>query len=307
MLKLYMKRKLVKQGAATLMVSIPSKWAKKFNLDKGDEIEVEEKGSSLILGLEGKKAFSETEINLISLTETSVRTLITNAYRLGYDKITLNFEEKATLEIVKDIVEHNLVGFEIIKKESNFCILENITEPSGDQFNNIFSKIFMNIDELFILAEKMMLGEKHQPYRETELKIQQFDNFCRRIISKNNLHEEYLLQWNFHSELIHAQRYIYLMLDYMAKNKVKSDKHEERLIEEAKRMFDTLKEAYNKKDIALLEKVHDLNKEIVYKHCYDAMKKGNEIIINHNLTCAIRGFYLASSPLIGLFISGKKK
>ena len=96
------------------------------------------------------------------------------------------------------------------------------------------------------------------------------------------------------------------MLDYMANNKVKPDKHEAKLIQEAKKIFDTLKEAYDKKDIALLEKVHDLNKEIVYKHCYTAMEKGDEVIINHNLTCAIRGFYLASSPLIGLFLTKKK-
>jgi phosphate uptake regulator len=300
------KRKLVKQGAATLMVSIPSKWAKKFNLDKGDEVEVEEKGNSLVLGIEGKKAKTETELNLTSLTETSVRTLITNAYRLGYDKILLNYKEKSTLDTIKDVVEHNLVGFEISKNENNKILIENITEPSADQFNNIFSKIFMNIDELFIIAEKMMLGQKNQSYRDVELKIQQFDNFCRRIITKKNLHEEYLLQWVFHSELIHAQRYIYLMLDYLNKNKVKPDKQEAKLIEEAKKIFDTLKEAYYKKDISLLEKIHDLNKEMVYKHCYNAMENGKEVIINHNLTCAIRGFYLASSPLIGLFMSQKK-
>ena len=33
-----MKRKLVKQGAGTMMISLPTKWIKENNLDKGDEV-----------------------------------------------------------------------------------------------------------------------------------------------------------------------------------------------------------------------------------------------------------------------------
>ena len=37
-----MKRKIVKQGSATMTISLPATWIKKFNLKVGDELEIDE-------------------------------------------------------------------------------------------------------------------------------------------------------------------------------------------------------------------------------------------------------------------------
>ena len=39
-----MKRRIVKQGAATMTISLPAPWIKKFGLKEGDELNIEEKG-----------------------------------------------------------------------------------------------------------------------------------------------------------------------------------------------------------------------------------------------------------------------
>jgi phosphate uptake regulator len=293
-----MKRKLVKQGAATLMISLPAKWLKKFKLDKGDEIDLEERDNSLLLFPDIKDIKKETEINISKLTESSIRTIITNAYRLGYDKIKINFQDKRVISIIQDIVENNLIGFEIMKKSQNSCEIENITEPSFDQFENIFKKIFANIDELFEIAQNMLKGEK-QEFEDTERKIQQFDNFCRRVISKNNL-DKSQLRWTFHNELIHAQREIYHMLRYVSKNKIKENKETLELLRNCKEIYELIKKAYINKDIKILEDVHEIEKEYVYKEGYKLINK-NPIIIHHILS-SIRGFYLSNSPLLGLLI-----
>jgi len=49
-----MRRKLVKQGAATMMVSLPSKWVKDQKLKKGDEVEVSEAEGRLQITTEKK-------------------------------------------------------------------------------------------------------------------------------------------------------------------------------------------------------------------------------------------------------------
>ena len=296
-----MKRRLVKQGAATMMVSLPSKWIKANKLGKGDEIEIEEKQNSMVVTLESKKSKRQTEINLASLTESSVRTILTNAYRLGYDKINLNFQNKNALEIIQNTIKNNLIGFEIIKRTEKSCEIENITEPSKEQFDNIFSKIFLNIDELFEISENMLQGKK-QEFETTEQKIQQFDNFCRRVIAKNDLYEQYQLRWAFHAELIHAQREIYHMLRCLENSKIKEDKCISLLLTECRKIFEILKQAYKEKNISLLEKIHDLEKEIIYKSGYSALNKSKNTIVVHHLINSIRGFYLASSPLIGTFI-----
>ena len=108
------KRKLVKQGAATHMISLPSKWVKDNNLKKGDEVEVENLDKNLVISIEAPKKKTEISIKLSGLTETSIRTLITNTYRTGYDKITVELENSEQFKILKKIIETLLIGFEII-------------------------------------------------------------------------------------------------------------------------------------------------------------------------------------------------
>ena len=59
-----MQRKVNQIGPSTLMVSLPSKWAKRYNVRKGDSVEVTEEGKSLHIypernTSEGKKASSK--------------------------------------------------------------------------------------------------------------------------------------------------------------------------------------------------------------------------------------------------------
>ncbi|MFC1723694.1 AbrB/MazE/SpoVT family DNA-binding domain-containing protein, partial [Nanoarchaeota archaeon] len=44
-----MRRKAIKLATNTLVISLPSKWAQRNNIIKGSELELDEKGSYLIL------------------------------------------------------------------------------------------------------------------------------------------------------------------------------------------------------------------------------------------------------------------
>jgi phosphate uptake regulator len=292
-----MKRRLVKQGAATLMVSLPAKWAKEQGLDKGDEISLEESDNKLILSKEESgKIKKETTMTITSETESSIRTIITSAYRLGYDKITIKIPSKKFIQIIKSVVENQLLGFEIIKETENICTIENITEPAKEQFDNIFTKVLLNIEELFNLTERSLEGEK-PTFLDIEQKITEFDNFCRRVISKNGLNKNTQLQDGFHTALNRGQRELYHVLIYLNENKSTKLKETIKLLDDCKKVFLLLKDAYYKKDIALIEKIHELNK----KRDYSALKKGDPIIAHH-LMSALRQFYLASSPLTGVLV-----
>lgn len=295
-----MKRRLVKQGAATMMISLPSKWVKENKLEKGDEVELAESKDKVIIALSDSVNESQsTEITLTSSQESSIRTILTNIYRQGYDSVKINFKDEEALKIVETTISSQLLGFEVIKKTKDFCLVENITEPSKEHFENIFSKLLMNIDELFNLTYSALTGEKFDDFKSTEEKIKQFDNFCRRIISKEEIPREDLLI-AFHQELIHAQRNIYYLLMFMSKNKIKVGKTELDLFSDCKKMFSLLKEAHATKKLEVIEKMHELEGES-YKKAYSFMLKptSNSVVVHH-LINASRGFYLASSPL-GIF------
>ncbi len=294
-----MRRKIVKQGAATLMISLPSKWCKKFGLKKGDEIDIESINENLLVSSKGIKTKQETEITLIGLAESSIRTLITNTYRLGYDKIKVNFSSDIQFKILQEVIKKRLLGFDVIKKGKNFCIIENITEPSPEQFENLLQKIFLNIIELFEITEDRLQNKKSiSDYEDTEARIQRYDNFCRRVIAKRQFEKNSQLFWTFLTLIIHGQRELYLLNRFLNKKNMKESKEIIILLKDTKIMFKMIQEAYFKKDISLLKKIHDLEKKLIYQKAYKILKSP----VAYHITSCIRNFYLASSPLMGLLL-----
>ena len=165
------------------MVSLPSKWVKENKAQKGSEIDIEAAGNNLIISTSGIKTKSETEIKLINLTESSIRTLITNTYRRGYDKVKVYYDKQSQIKILNDVIKTRLLGFEIVNKGKGYCVIENITEPTADQFDTILKKIFYNITELFEITKDRINGNlENDEFIEVEERIQRFDNFCRRVI-----------------------------------------------------------------------------------------------------------------------------
>ncbi|MBS3167728.1 AbrB/MazE/SpoVT family DNA-binding domain-containing protein [Candidatus Woesearchaeota archaeon] len=300
-----MKRKLVQQGAATMMISLPAKWIKANSLNKGSEINLEQHNNSLIISGDRINTKSETEIKILTNVESSIRTLITNTYRNGFDKIRVNFENEQQFKILKHIIKSRLTGFDIIKKENNYCIVENITEPTEDQFENILSKLLLNIEEFFEITKKRFENPKEiYDYEETSELIQKYDNFCRRIIIKykyNNKKTELL--WAFLTLIIHGQRELHHLNKVLNEN-IKISKETRELLVESENLFKLVKKAYLEKDINLLSKIHNLEKEIMYKKGYSLLSKvkNQETKIVYHIMVASREFYQANSPLSGLII-----
>ena len=283
-----MERKIVKHGPSTMMISLPAKWVRKKNLKKGMELDVEEKNNNLIISIDKSKHKSETTINITSKEESAIRTILSNAYRLGYDKITVNFDDKSILKIVSDNTDSTLLGFEITDKSDKSCIIESITEPSLDQYNNIFSKIFMNIEDLFSIAKNLLDGNKEE-YENINKKILQLDNFCKRVVVKSSNFENNFIYWSFHSTIIHASRELYHLFNYLSKNKIKDSETEKKLVDKIHNLFIIIKESYDEKNLEKLEKIHNLEKDITYNFGYKALNKSKNPIVTHHLL--IIGFF----------------
>ena len=117
-----MERKLVEQGKKTLMVSIPIKWAKEQGLSKGALVSLEIGKERIILTPKKEKRQKTIEIKLHSLTESSIRTLLTNAYRCGYERIIAHWGKDRQFDILKDVLKTKIMGLDITKKEGKQCV-----------------------------------------------------------------------------------------------------------------------------------------------------------------------------------------
>lgn len=301
-----MKRKLVKQGAATLMVSLPSKWLRKFSLGKGDEIDVEETEDSLIMTKEGPESKKEAEITLTKEVETGLRTMLVNTYRAGYDLVKVNYSSESQFEAVKKAIKGYVLGYDITKREKGCCIIESITDPSPEQFDAIMNKIFFSIKEIIAITKERLSGKKvYDSYEEIGLRIHQYSSFCRRIVSKRKKDvKDPNLFWTFQTLLVHGQRDLYHLNRFLDKNQIKASKETISFLDEILEMVELIAKAYSKKETTHLEQVHEDEKELIYKkgHSMLSSKKGKENIAVYYLMSSARNFYLASSPLMGLLL-----
>lgn len=298
-----MRRKLVKQGAATMMISLPAKWIKENSLEKGSEVDLEQIDNQLMISAEAIERKSETSIGLINLSESSIRTLITNTYRKGYDRIHVNFKNDLQLAILKHTIKTKLIGFEITKKEKNTCVVESITEPSEEQFDNLVRKFLFGIEELFKITENRLNNpENTYDFEELQERIQRYDNFCRRVISKRKLinkNSEFL--WCVLVLLLHGQRELYHLnraLDFKVSEKLK------KFFKETKNVFDLIQKAYLEKDVSYMAELHELNNDLMYKKGYSLLEKskGKETIILYYILSSTRKFFQVNSPLSGILI-----
>lgn len=302
-----MQRKIIKQGVGGYTIYLPAKWIQKNKLDKGDIISLEELDGNIILKAGTKaKEIKETKLRITHNTESSIRTLLTNAYRLGYHRLEVVYEQTDSYNIIKESISQ-LMGFEIISNKDNLCIIESLSEPEMAKAEQIFLKFLFLIEELFEHVGKLLdnVVEDFDYLQEVQNRIKRYDNFCRRVVLQQSKTEQLTsLKWIFYNNLMHAQRELYLLAKYQHKEHIKISKDVKDYFKQLHDLFEILKKAYMKKDVLRLEEIHTLEKKLVEKEAYDLMKKtkGAESIILHRLTTTTRKFYLCTSPLMGLFL-----
>ena len=299
-----MQRKLVQQGEATLMVSLPRSWVQKSRLKKGDEITITETGDTLMLSKHSTSEKRTVACDISNYTESAIRTKIVNLYRSGFDSIQIQFKDDQQYKIILNVIRTYLIGFDITKKEDDNCQIENITEPSEEQFDAIFKKILYTISLLLEGTEARLRGTtKFEDYAEMVLSIHRYDNFCRRVISKNNSYgDDAKLFWSFSGILIHGQRELYHLNKFLDSNNIQFKDFS--FFTGLKTVFNLLRDGYLKKDIVALEELHKLEKKLIYKDFYSLIQKNRkENIVLYHLAVSLKNFYLASSPLMGLLVS----
>jgi phosphate uptake regulator len=302
-----MKRKLVQQGASTLMVSLPSKWIKENNLGKGDEIDMEVAGQSVVIAAKFLRK-KESKIKLSRIFEPLIRTLISNSYRKGYDRISVEFDSQKQFKILEDTIHNNLIGFEIIKKDEKSCLVENVTEPSIDQFENLLKKMFLGVHDLFEITKKRLDDpgcKEVEDFEEVALRIQKYDNFCRRCVSKqSNIVENLEFFWMYLSMIFHGQREL-LFINRALDSKIKISDKTKKILDKVYEIFKLSEKAYFERNIELLGKMHDAEQQILrqkaHMHFIHA-KDSKEHAIIHYLLSSARKFFQSNSPLAGLLV-----
>jgi phosphate uptake regulator len=192
------KRKVIQIANSTMLVSLPRAWVIKNNVKKGDEIDIQEKGKSIVVSPETTAPeILKADVNITSMDRTSIMNLIRSLYRLGYDEIRLHFDKefayhyrtKKEMKVSTTIhTEVNrLTGYEVVQQKENLVIIKDLLEISQKEFDTAMRRVFM----LFVDTTKdLYLGLKDdnksiiESIEEKNDTMIKFISYCLRILNK---------------------------------------------------------------------------------------------------------------------------
>lgn len=198
-----MKRRVIQIANSTQLISLPRKWSVKYGVKKGDEIEVEEQGNKLLVATEKSVDIQKIEIDVTGLDRTSILYYIQSLYRMGYDEITVKFnepytihlrtnEKKKVISVVHEVVSR-LIGIEILQQKENFCIIKDISETSSKDFDTALRRIFLL---LLDVNKDLLEGAKTdnitliETIDEKHDSVMKFVSYCLRILNKKGYEDQ---------------------------------------------------------------------------------------------------------------------
>ncbi|MFA4953211.1 MAG: AbrB/MazE/SpoVT family DNA-binding domain-containing protein [Candidatus Pacearchaeota archaeon] len=213
-----MKRKIIKQGHNTLTITLPTDWAKKLNLNSGDEVDVCENSGSLMINGKQHLQAQSTTIDITGFSVPMIWRFFQSAYREGYDEIKLVYDPnkknqegafdfytsqlayekmgekkqyKPVIDMIHELVSR-FVGVEIIEHGRGYCVIREMGELSAKEFDNSLRRIFLLIDELFedinYKIENNIIGDINicKEIHTIDRSVDRFVDYCCRINNKIN-------------------------------------------------------------------------------------------------------------------------
>lgn len=139
-----MKRRVIKQGNNTLTLTLPRKWAQKFGIKAGDEIEVEEEGSYLkILTNEIKEEPKKIQLDFSQVNETIMNSLLAVVHKNGYDEVEVLYNDPKTAKIIQKRINSMLIGYEIVEQTPKRCVIRNVSGWHDKEFDNLLRRTFL--------------------------------------------------------------------------------------------------------------------------------------------------------------------
>ena len=143
-----MKRKVIKQGPTTLMISLPSVWIKKFSIKKGDSLEIEEVDRHLKISTDKEIEITPIEFDSRGLDMKHIKKYLDEIYKSGYEEIKIRYEDPDFLSEIQDYISRILIGYEIIEQRETSLIVKSISKTIEQEFNHILRRAFLVTKEL---------------------------------------------------------------------------------------------------------------------------------------------------------------
>ena len=188
--KKIMKRKVVLHGPSTLTISLPASWIKKFDVRKGDELEIDECGDEIRISTDSSR-FEQKQIDIENLQRVG-KSYITSSYRQGYDEIDFTYKDNDYLETIHDLINQEITGFEVVRQKDNHCVIKDLTGHNKDEFGVALRRSWLLLLDLSSESLRIVKKGKSKDLKNIRLidsSINKFTNYCLRILIKRGRYD----------------------------------------------------------------------------------------------------------------------
>ncbi|MBI1969798.1 hypothetical protein HYS48_03835 [Candidatus Woesearchaeota archaeon] len=185
-----MKRKVVLHGPSTLTVSLPTEWVKKYEVKKGQELDIAAYNDVLQIRLDKGQAQKSISIDVRRFSPDIIKSILAVLHKSGYDEIEIAYDKAKTLALIEERISSMLMGYELIVKEKKRCLIRAIANDDAQEFHHVLRRTFLVTLEL---AQKSCMALKSQSREQMEkaLELEQVNNrltnFCHRILNKGTI------------------------------------------------------------------------------------------------------------------------
>lgn len=196
-----MKRKIIKLGQATYVLSLPSPWIRENQLEKGDYLDVDEEEGTLRLSPPQAKKGKTIQLDIRKLADKLANGNLVMAYSAGYDTIEVLHEptidvytypsmegkKQRTTEFLQFIVHNKLTGMEIVEQSDRRTVIKDLgAGVSEESAQNVFQRLLFLLTNQVKEVEKVLVNGNAEQLRSlspTFLNIRRFLLYYTRLIS----------------------------------------------------------------------------------------------------------------------------
>lgn len=278
-----MKRKVIQLAHKTLVVSLPSKWAKNYGVRKGAELDVIERGQQIIFSTSMRSDFERVQINASNLNAEALRRwVLSSLHKTGFDEIEILYNNPKIVDVIQETIKELLIGFAIVEQSKNRCVVRVVAEEQEKEFDSILRRAFLVTKSMGESIYSYILEKKLKDLNELlvlEKTNNQLTNFCERILNKKGYKNDrkrdfaYVVAWNLEKV---CDNYADICRLLSANPNSKINKQVLDMLKQANDYFNSYYELFYNFDINNLSEL-EVNKNEFNKKTLSTFKNSNQI------------------------------
>lgn len=299
-------RKIVQHGCSSLTITLPYGWVKKFGLKKGDELNVIEEDSNLVIFTKAEKENPKKEVDVTEFGYFTKNNL-THLYQLGYDELEIGFEDEKSLRDIKDRISE-CIGYEIIDQKPKKIVIKSIASTLESEFDTLLRKSFLITNEManaVLDALKNRQFSKLKEIRHHEFLNNKFTMTCVRILNKRGYKnpKRNMQIYNICKCLERTADYYKYMCDLLFDYNNQINKETLDFFEAVNRYYYTFYQIFYKFDPELKEIIYKERKKLLEQgERLLAASKGKESTLIHYLLTQINIIYDAAGEYFAILL-----